>query len=402
MPFPFNSNQKSRRYTWALRGILIFTIASLLQTVQISSVEAAEKLWAMGARGGGSQLRRAVASESIEKITSSPSESGNASGTSVEVILVDNTDNASDGEVGISDDRASTTAEAVDRQRVTVQDIDANSTVVPHSPPHLPPPATTEIQSAVSLESAPQELNVPTSSGNIQVTPAPGAPRVPTSQEPSAPTANSTKTSAHVTAKAASRGPDAAKVLGWLKNGNKRFINQTQRRDGRSAEDRKRLTSTQSPHAIVLSCSDSRVPPELVFDQALGEIFVVRSAGATVDDATLASLEYAVEHLGPKLLIVMGHTSCGAVHAALESNESHTAGSPHLDRLLANVRARLPTRSPASQPSPDLSTEGKELTQSVAAELTKRSVLLKSRVEKGDLTIQPALYDLKSGIVHFD
>ncbi len=390
MPFQLKPNFNPRRHISPMRGILFLTVASLLQIFEMSSVEAAEKLWAMGGRGGGSQLRRAVASESIEKITSSTLESSIS--TSVEVILVENADPDTDGsEAKNSDTGTPTTVEAQDRPKITAQDIDAN-TVVPQKPP----------------EEAAQDVSVLTSVGQIQVSPAPGAPRVPASQEasPAIPakssTAADTRTSAHLTTKSSPRGPDAAKVLGWLKNGNKRFIKQTQRRDGRSAEDRQRLTSAQNPHAIVLSCSDSRVPPELVFDQALGEIFVVRSAGATVDDATLASLEYAVEHLGPRLLIVMGHTSCGAVHAALESTEGHTAGSPHLDRWLTDVRSRLPARAPAAQPSPNLANEGKALTHSVAADLTNRSQLLKARVEKGDLKIQPALYDLKSGIVHFD
>ncbi|HRK06481.1 MAG TPA: carbonic anhydrase [Pseudobdellovibrionaceae bacterium] len=396
MPFLLKPNLTSHRRRWPLRGIFVVAVASLLQIFTISSVEAAEKLWAMGARGGGSQLRRAVASESIEKITSSPGEVGSGSGTSVEVILVDNADATTDHTT------TDTTTEGEVRPTVTVQDIDAVPAAATNPEPANPAPET------ASTQNLPQNASAPTSSGQIQVSPAPGAPRVPASQEAS-PTSTATtspapdaKTSAHLTTKASPRGPDAAKVLGWLKNGNKRFIKQTQRRDGRSAEDRQRLTSAQNPHAIVLSCSDSRVPPELVFDQALGEIFVVRSAGATVDDATLASLEYAVEHLGPTLLIVMGHTSCGAVHAALGSTEGQTAGSAHLDRWLTDVRSRLPARAPAAQPSPNLATEGRALTQSVAADLTKRSPLLKARVEKGDLKIQPALYDLKSGIVHFD
>lgn len=79
------------------------------------------------------------------------------------------------------------------------------------------------------------------------------------------------------------------------------------------ASDLKRLSTGQKPHTIVLSCSDSRVPPEVLFDQKLGEIFVIRTAGQAIDSSVLASIEYAVSHLGTNLIVVMGHESCGAV-----------------------------------------------------------------------------------------
>ena len=109
--------------------------------------------------------------------------------------------------------------------------------------------------------------------------------------------------------------PDTA--LKWLMNGNNRFVKtQLRMKEGQKPADIKRLSSGQQPHAIVLSCSDSRVPPELVFDQKLGEIFVVRTAGEALGDNAVGSIEYAVEHLGSRLIVVMGHTSCGAVKAA--------------------------------------------------------------------------------------
>ncbi|OYZ22944.1 MAG: hypothetical protein B7Y39_07275, partial [Bdellovibrio sp. 28-41-41] len=98
------------------------------------------------------------------------------------------------------------------------------------------------------------------------------------------------------------------KALGWLKNGNTRYSKGTFRKDGASSKDITRLSTGQNPHTIVLSCSDSRVPPEVVFDQKLGEIFVVRTAGEMVDDSVLASIEYGVEHLGANLILVMGHS----------------------------------------------------------------------------------------------
>lgn len=197
------------------------------------------------------------------------------------------------------------------------------------------------------------------------------------------------------------KSPEAEKALQWLQNGNKRYLKKANRSDGKSQADRDRLTKEQKPYAIVLSCSDSRVPPETVFDQALGEIFVVRTAGESLDSAVIASLEYAVEHLGPRLLVVMGHTSCGAVSAAIGANEGSSAGSPALDLLVADIRPRLPNRGPAGTPSESLEIESSANAQGVAADLMKRSSIIRARVEKGDLVIKPALYHLDTGTVKF-
>lgn len=207
-----------------------------------------------------------------------------------------------------------------------------------------------------------------------------------------------TATTAH---HAAAPGVSAEQALKWLQNGNKRYLSRANRTDGKSQKDRERLGKGQHPHAIVLSCADSRVPPETVFDQALGEVFVVRTAGESLDSSVIASLEYAVEHLGPRLLVVMGHTSCGAVKAALETPEDKSAGSPSLDKLVGDIRPRIPNRTPAAAPSAGLEIESAANAQGVAADLLKRSEIIRARVEKGDLLIKPALYYLDSGTVKF-
>lgn len=191
------------------------------------------------------------------------------------------------------------------------------------------------------------------------------------------------------------------KALLWLQNGNKRYLKSQNRTDGKGAPDRERLAKSQRPHAIVLSCSDSRVPPETVFDQALGEVFTVRTAGEALDNSVIASIEYAVEHLGPRLLVVMGHTSCGAVHASINTAEGSSAGSPALDVLIADIRPRLPNRGPAGASSNALEIESSANAQGVAADLVKRSAIIRARVEKGELLIKPALYYLDSGVVKF-
>ncbi len=206
----------------------------------------------------------------------------------------------------------------------------------------------------------------------------------------------------HSAAKPKSPAPDV--VQKWLEHGNKRYVSSAVRNDGRKAADRKKLVNGQAPHAIVLSCSDSRVPPETVFDQSLGEIFVVRTAGESLDSSVIASIEYAVEHLGPQLIVVMGHTSCGAVKTALTTGVNETAGSAALDQMIAEIRPRIPggvDRSPSSVSSHALEIESAANAQGVASELTKRSEIIRNRVLNGQLKIKPALYYLDSGLVKF-
>ena len=112
---------------------------------------------------------------------------------------------------------------------------------------------------------------------------------------------------------------DPDEVWKDLVAGNRRFTGAKVIRPHQAAARRVELAKGQNPPAIVLSCSDSRVPPEIVFDQGLGDIFVVRVAGNVVDDDVLGSIEYAVEHLGSSLIVVMGHQSCGAVKAVVDN-----------------------------------------------------------------------------------
>jgi hypothetical protein len=144
------------------------------------------------------------------------------------------------------------------------------------------------------------------------------------------------------------QGVEPQVSLGWLEHGNTRFVKHHLRRDGQSKKDIARVAKGQHPHAIVFSCSDSIVPPELIFDQKLGEIFVVRNLGLTVDAGVIASIEYAVSKLGVRLLLVLSHPSCGA--------------DPH----------------------------------AVAQLLKEKSTLIRD-----GLMVQPATYSLETGIVDF-
>ncbi len=201
---------------------------------------------------------------------------------------------------------------------------------------------------------------------------------------------------------AAAASVSAAEAVAKLQKGNERFLSGKIRSDGESAADIARLSKAQNPDSIVLSCSDSRVPPELVFDQKLGEIFTVRSAGETLSPTAIASIEYAVAKLGTQLVLVMGHTNCGAVKAAVETLNGKSAGSENLDQLVADIQPRIRSKFEVSSPSKDLKAEAWLNARGVASDLLKRSSLLSKAVESGKIKIRVALYNLDSGRVEFE
>lgn len=196
-------------------------------------------------------------------------------------------------------------------------------------------------------------------------------------------------------------GPvSAEKALRFLINGNKRFTNGQFRKDGTSKQDLLSLSEGQKPHTIILSCSDSRVPPEVVFDQKLGEIFVVRTAGQALDSSAIASIEYAVSHLGTNLIVVMGHESCGAVKAALSTLSGADAGSPSLNKLVGDLHPRLQRYSkiPASA---GVVAESWSNVEGAASDLAGRSEIIQKAMESGELKVEKALYHLASGSVEW-
>ncbi len=188
--------------------------------------------------------------------------------------------------------------------------------------------------------------------------------------------------------------------LHWLQNGNIRFLKKSFRADGRSEKDRARLANGQHPHAIILSCSDSRVPPEIIFDQELGEIFVIRVIGEALDSTVIASIEYAVEHLHAGLLVVLGHSQCGAIQATVKTPENVSTGSLDIDKVISDIRPRLATLK-NEPPSSNLEVESTLNADGVARDLVKRSALLRAAVETGNLLIKPALYRIDTGKVRF-
>ena len=178
-----------------------------------------------------------------------------------------------------------------------------------------------------------------------------------------------------------------------LADGNRRFVaGKTASKD--FLAQRNALTKTQHPRVAVLSCSDSRVPPELVFDTGLGELFVVRSAGEDDDPLAIGSLEYAVKHLGSSVIVVMGHQSCGAVTAACAGGKSE---SVNLDAVLTPINRSCAKMDPKKTETLDLAI--RDHVHTVAQELLAKSEILKEVFEQGKLTIIEAYYSLDTGEV---
>lgn len=190
------------------------------------------------------------------------------------------------------------------------------------------------------------------------------------------------------------------KAFGWLKNGNIRFEKGRVRNDGATSDDRVRLVGGQKPHSIILSCSDSRVPPEVIFDQKLGEIFVVRTAGQAVDHTVIASIEYAFAHLGTNLLVIMGHESCGAVKATLSAMQGADLGSPSLNALAEDIKPHL-LEFASKPPSPNLVDESWANVLKTEQDLLERSALIRDAVASGEVKIVKAMYHLNSGQVEW-
>lgn len=182
-------------------------------------------------------------------------------------------------------------------------------------------------------------------------------------------------------------------VVDRLKDGNARFV--ADRLDGKlqNSSRRRSLTGGQEPYAIVLSCADSRVVPELAFDTGLGEIFVVRVAGNVANSSSIASIEYAVAHIRSKVLVVLGHQSCGAVTAAMQGGDN----GYNLNHLLSHITPALA----ASGKGAEVNAVVKKNAELTAEELKSRSAIIRKAVEAGNLKILPAYYNLDTGKVDF-
>lgn len=182
-------------------------------------------------------------------------------------------------------------------------------------------------------------------------------------------------------------------VLDRLKSGNARFVED--KLDGKLQDSVRRggLTGGQAPYAIVLSCADSRVVPELAFDTGLGELFVLRVAGNVANTSTIGSIEYAVAHCGTKVIVVMGHQSCGAVTAAIAGGDN----GHNINHLLAHITPAIS----ASGAGAEVNEVVKKNAQITVNDLVRRSDIIGNAVASGDVKMVPAYYNLDSGKVDF-
>jgi carbonic anhydrase len=209
-----------------------------------------------------------------------------------------------------------------------------------------------------------------------------------TQQSPSVPAQHSSPAASPAT-------PSADEVWKTLMAGNGRFV------AGKPISYelvplRHRLASGQSPKAIVLACSDSRVGPELIFDETLGDLFVVRTAGNVADSVALGSIEYAVDHLHSPLLVVLGHQSCGAVTAACSGEKMP---SSNLEAIVERINPAVTQAKTYAKGNDLIESAIKENVHQSAKDVLANSEIIRDAVKSGKLGVVEAEYELDSGKV---
>ena len=201
-------------------------------------------------------------------------------------------------------------------------------------------------------------------------------------------------------AESSSEAVTAEAALARLKYGNARFVGGNATRPRQDTERRKELAAGQHPHATILSCVDSRVPPEIVFDHGLGDLFVIRTAGQVVDHAVLGSIQYGVHELHIPLLVVMGHSKCGAVKATVEAVEKNAAPSgTDIDALVTAIKPAV-DEAKGENAADLLDVAINKNVSGVVSRLRTANVLLSAIAEK-HLTVVGARYELATGAVTF-
>nr|WP_302596567.1 carbonic anhydrase [uncultured Cellulosilyticum sp.] len=188
----------------------------------------------------------------------------------------------------------------------------------------------------------------------------------------------------------------AEDALNLLKDGNARFVADDTEIINVSSAKRTELENGQSPYAVVISCSDSRVTPSHVFNAGLGELFEIRIAGNILDEYALGSVEYGVEHLGCPLLVVMGHESCGAVTAAFEAYEAKSEPEGAIGELVAAITPSVEAVNASS--IEDASHTNVQAT----IETLKQNPVVAEAIESGKLQVVGAYYDLDGHVTFLD
>lgn len=185
-------------------------------------------------------------------------------------------------------------------------------------------------------------------------------------------------------------------ALQRLMEGNKRFVAFHLKQPNDNAARRASLSNGQQPFATIFSCVDSRVPPELVFDRGLGDLFVTRTAGQVPDRAVLGSIEYGAEHLHIHLLMIMGHKSCGAVKATIDTLAAHGHAEGNIGALIEGI---TPAVEKAKTAGGELLDKAIRTNVELGVERMKHVPLLEALVKKGELKIVGGVYNLDTGEV---
>ena len=199
---------------------------------------------------------------------------------------------------------------------------------------------------------------------------------------------------------AATPNATADEALAKLKAGNERYVSAPQLCALDLSTQRERVAKAQTPWATIITCSDSRVPPELLFGGlGLGELFVARNAGNMVDTATMGTIEYGAEHLGVSLIVIMGHERCGAVAAACEVVEKHT-------KLPGSIRPMVNAIVPAAKavrgkPGDFVDNTVRESAKRTATKVATKSEIVLHLIKENKVKVVAARYDLDNGRVEF-
>jgi carbonic anhydrase len=182
-------------------------------------------------------------------------------------------------------------------------------------------------------------------------------------------------------------------ALQKLADGNKRYTGSKLAHPNQTVERRNEVSKGQKPFAVIVGCSDSRIPPEIIFDQGIGDLFVIRVAGNIVDDVALGSIEYAVDHLDTPLVVVLGHGKCGAVTATVQGGEAHG----HIGSI---VRMIAPAVEKAKTQSGDLTDNAIRANVELVVDAVRSSKpILTKALEQGKVKIVGAYYDIEKGKV---
>jgi carbonic anhydrase len=188
----------------------------------------------------------------------------------------------------------------------------------------------------------------------------------------------------------------AVDALQLLKDGNNRYMEDRVEHPHEGKQHRVEISIAQHPFAIILGCADSRVIPELIFDRGMGDLFVIRLAGNIADDAVIASIEYAIEHLGTQLIVVLGHENCGAVKAAV----NHETSAGKINSLMYYIEPAL--NCVFSSAENLLERVIRTHVRHMVDLISSAEPILSIECQKGNLTVLPAYYSLSTGKVDFE